>query len=102
MSIRKKGFMPRKAYLFPLGSLYFTPGAIAAFEESSGDFTEFLHRHMTGDWSEMSLPDQEENRLAIQNGNRVFSAYHLPSGRKIWIITEADRSATTILLPEEY
>jgi hypothetical protein len=94
--------MPSKTLLFALGSLYFTPGAIAAFEESSGDFTEFLHRHVTGDWSEMSSPDQEENQLAIQNGKRVFSAYHLSSGQKIWVITEADRSATTILLPEEY
>jgi len=94
--------MPSKTPLFALGSLYFTPGAIAALEESSADCREFLHRHVTGDWSEMSHPDQEENRLAIQNGNRIFSAYHLSSGQKIWVITEADRSATTILLPEEY
>ena len=56
----------------------------------------------TGDWSEMVEEDQAANRQAIAEGSRVFSAYHLGTGVKLWVITEADRSATTLLLPDEY
>ncbi len=59
-------------------------------------------RHQTGDWSEMVEEDQEENMRAVQVGTRVFSSYKMNSGEKIWVITEHDRSVTTLLLPHEY
>jgi hypothetical protein len=63
---------------------------------------EFLHRHNQGDWGELDEHDRRENERSLLDHCRLFSAYHLRDGTKIWIITEADRSATTILLPEEY
>lgn len=88
--------------LFPMGQIVATPGAIEALRES-GDFPfEYLTRHVTGDWSEMDEEDQKENRLSVERGFRVFSSYTLSSGQRIWTITEADRSSTCILLPEEY
>lgn len=94
--------MHNKPSLFPLGNLFCTPGALAALEEAKTYAEPFLVRHVTGDWSEMVEEDQEANELAVVDGSRVFSAYHLSSGVKLWIITEADRSATTLLLPSEY
>ena len=64
-----------------------------------------LARHLRGDWSEMDADDQRENALALHTGERIFSAYTVRSmgqDRRVWVITEADRSATTVLLPEEY
>jgi hypothetical protein len=59
-------------------------------------------RHATGDWGEMCDDDKQSNEAAIGHGTRLLSAYRLCDQTKVWIITEADRSATTILLPEEY
>jgi hypothetical protein len=87
---------------FPLGQVVSTPGALDALARSSQDAWEFIGRHVTGDWGELDEHDRHENELSVQKGFRVLSAYHLADGTKIWIITEADRSATTILLPEEY
>ena len=94
--------MPNKHPLFPLGDCYYTPGAKAALEKTRADVAALVARHVTGDWSEMVEEDQAANRQAIAEGSRVFSAYHLRTGVKLWIITEADRSATTLLLPDEY
>lgn len=94
--------MSNKHALFPLGQLYSTPGALAALDEAQADALALVARHVTGDWSEMVEEDQAANRAAVDEGSRVFSAYHLSTGVKLWIITEADRSATTLLLPEEY
>ena len=63
---------------------------------------EFLQRHAAGDWGEVDAHDKAENEYSLQQGFRLLAAYRLADGTKIWIITEADRSATTLLLPEEY
>ena len=88
--------------LFNLGQVVATPGALAALEEAGQSPIEFLQRHQTGDWSEMVKEDQEENKRAIEQGFRVFSAYKLSTGQKLWVITEWNRSVTTLLLPLEY
>jgi hypothetical protein len=64
--------------------------------------SEFLARHVTGDWGDLGDEDKEENELSVEQGFRILSAYKLQGGGKVWVITETDRSATTILLPEEY
>jgi len=88
--------------LFRLGQVVATPGALEALEETAQSASEFLGRHVSGDWGELPDEDCKENELSLKNGFRILSAYILRSGKKIWVITEADRSATTILLPEEY
>ncbi|MGV8127395.1 MAG: hypothetical protein ACP5PV_09330 [Methanothrix sp.] len=87
---------------FPLGQLVATPGALEAMKEAEVGFLPYIRRHLEGDWGDISPEDAAENELSLEQGFRLLSAYMLPGGRKIWIITEADRSATTILLPEEY
>ena len=62
----------------------------------------FLARHVVGDWGDLDEDDRAENELSIREGFRLLSAYHLRDGTRIWIITEADRSSTTVLLPSEY
>lgn len=94
--------MPNKQRLFALGRVFGTPGALKALSEAQVDGLSLLARHVTGDWGEMDEADQQANRLALEDGSRVFSSYWLPTGVKVWVITEADRSATTLLLPEEY
>ena len=88
--------------LFRLGQVVGTQGALQAFEETGQSPLEFLLRHVTGDWGDLSEEDKAENQLAIEQGLRTFSAYKLNNGIKIWVITEWNRSATTLLLPEEY
>lgn len=78
------------------------PGALAALEATGEDAAHFLRRHLTGDWGELDADDVRENESSLENGLRLLSAYHLSDGTKIWVITEADRSCTTLLLPEEY
>jgi hypothetical protein len=87
---------------FPLGQLVATPGALAAVEQSSDNLAPFIRRHVQGDWGELCAEDVQENELSLQNRLRLLSAYRLKDSTKIWIITEADRRATTVLLPEEY
>jgi len=91
--------MPPK---FALGQLVATPGALEALKESKTGFLPYIRRHQNGDWGDVCVEDKAENELSIKEGFRLLSAYTLPGGCKIWVITEADRSATTILLPEEY
>lgn len=88
--------------MFAVGRVYITPGALAALAEAQVDVWAFLARHASGDWAEMCVEDQEANWEAVALGNRVFSAYNLSAGTTLWVITEADRSATTLLLPGEY
>jgi hypothetical protein len=85
-----------------LGTVVATPGALAALEEARESSLGFLMRHASRDWGEVPPEDWEENEFSIEKELRVLSAYTLRSGQKIWIITEADRSVTTILLPDEY
>ena len=84
--------------LFPLGLVVATPGAL----DLSINFYSYLRRHQCGDWGDLDAQDKAENNFSVQNGFRILSAYHTPEGAKFWIITEADRSATTVLLPSEY
>jgi hypothetical protein len=88
--------------LFELGQVVGTPGAIQALIDAEQDPGKLLRRHMTGDWGELDDEDKEENELSVREGFRILSAYRLNSGVKVWLITESDRSVTTILLPREY
>ena len=88
--------------LFSLGQVVATPGALRALEESEQSAGEFLNRHVSGDWGELDEEDRKENEFSLKEGFRILSSYRLKRGTKIWVITEADRSATTLLLPEEY
>jgi hypothetical protein len=87
---------------FSTGSLFATPGALAAFEEADDSPLPILVRHASGDWGDVCAEDHRENQFALDKMLRILSVYHLSDGTRIWIITEADRSATTILLPSEY
>jgi hypothetical protein len=87
---------------FSLGALVWTPGAKEAFEANGENALTYLRRHINGDWGDVSEEDAQENEFSVDKDLRILSAYHLKDGTKIWIISEADRSATTILLPEEY
>jgi hypothetical protein len=88
--------------LFPLGQIVATPGALQALKVAGQGPTEFLQRHVNGDWGELDDEDRQENEQSVQNGWRILSAYTTSAGEKLWIITEADRSVTTLLLPSEY
>ena len=79
-----------------------TPGAIEAIHASGEPPFDFLMRHLTGDWGDLDDADKRENELSVREGFRILSAYTLKTGAKVWLITEADRSSTTFLLPEEY
>jgi hypothetical protein len=88
--------------LFPLGQLVATPGALQALEANGTGCSEYLARHVTGDWGDLCEEDKQANVEAVESGMRLLSAYRLEDGTKIWIITEADRSSSCVLLPEEY
>jgi hypothetical protein len=85
---------------FDSGALYITPGAKDVL--LNADVITALGRHLAGDWGEVDEHDWQENELSLKRGFRLLSAYQSGEGVKFWIITEADRSMTTILLPEEY
>jgi len=87
---------------FPLGSLVATPGALKVIEASGQSPADFLDRHVRGDWGDVSAGDARLNNAAVRDGERILSAYKTLKGERIWIITEADRSSTCILLPDEY
>jgi hypothetical protein len=87
--------------LFPLGAVVATPGALDLLDRAGINATQYLTRHQRGDFGTLSQQDIEENRFAINRRLRIFSAYDIGRER-LWIITEADRSVTTILLPSEY
>jgi hypothetical protein len=88
---------------FPLGQVVATPGALAALEKAGQQAQEFLSRHAHGDWGdELSEQDRKENQLSLEHGFRLLSCYRTNAGDKLWILTEADRSSTAVILPEEY
>jgi hypothetical protein len=87
--------------LFPLGQTLATPGAIAFLASHSLIPNGFISRHVRGDWGDLEEEDKIRNHDALADGSRIFSAYNVGDG-KVWVITEADRSSTTVLLPEEY
>jgi hypothetical protein len=88
--------------LFDLGQVVATPGALAALEETGQNAMDFLSRHVRGDWGELPKEDKDENQLSLERGFRLLSTYATLAGTRLWVITEADRRLTTILLPEEY
>ena len=93
------------APLFPLGNIVATPKALATLARHGRTPAEFIARHVAGDWSELCPEDAAENVLSVERGFRVFSSYAYDAaqpGAKVWIITEADRSSTCVLLPEDY
>jgi hypothetical protein len=87
---------------FNLGCIVATPGALRAMEKSGDTPDTFLSRHASGDWGELCDEDKSANEVAIQDNERIMSVYSLADGEKIWVITESDRSVTTVLLPDEY
>ena len=87
---------------FALGRTFITPGAEEALQIAGQTAIEFLRRHMSCDWGELSEDDIAENELSLRQGFRLLSNYQTGKGQQLWIITEADRSATTVLLPSEY
>lgn len=87
---------------FPLGQCLATPGAIVALTFNGVTAWSILQRHAQGDWGDLSEDDKQANEFAVVHGARILSSYKLPDGERIWVITEWNRSATTILLPEEY
>jgi hypothetical protein len=88
--------------LFPLGRLVATPGALALLRSGGEDLLPaLLERHRSGDWGYVPPEDARENEFSVRYGFRVLSSYRV-GGESLWVITEADRSATTFLLPEDY
>lgn len=87
---------------FPLGRIVATPGALDALGRAGDTPAAFLRRHVSGDWGDLDAGDCAENEQSVALGFRLLSAYALSDGTRIWVITEADRSSTCILLPEEY
>lgn len=97
------------APLFPLGQTVATPGALRLLAKFSVSPVDLLQRHISGDWGDLGLRDRHTNNLALVNGERLLSSYALdgeksqdPDGPRVWVITEHDRSVTTILRPEDY
>src|SRR5260370_42170343 len=87
---------------FPLGRVLATPGALQALENAGQEPQEFLDRHVNGDWGEVDCHDAAENEFSLERGFRLLSSYTTTAGDKVVVITEADRSATTLILPHEY
>lgn len=92
-------------FRFEVGRIVATTAALTAIESVGGEVFDLLLRHGAGDWGDVCAEDAEENERALRLGNRILSSYTVGEGDvvvKVWILTEADRSATTVLLPEEY
>jgi hypothetical protein len=84
----------------PVGKIVATPNALAQLTED--DITAALLRHVFGDWGDVCAEDKAQNDRALLEGTRILSVYHAANGTKFWLITEANRSVTTVLLPEDY
>ena len=87
---------------FALGQVVATPGALEALQVTGQTPMEFIQRHVVLDPGELDEEDQQTNEEAVTNYDRILSSYLLKDETKIWVITEADRSSTCILLPDEY
>ncbi len=87
---------------FDPGQIVVTPGALKALAEARVSPLSLLARHLSGDWGDLDAEDKSENEIAVERGYRILSAYTLSTGERIWIITEADRSSSCLLLPSEY
>ena len=93
---------PRKTVSFPLGKIITTPEAWAALERAGQSPLEFLIRHVGNDWGEVCGEDWKINDQSLENGSMLLSAYRTAKQERLWVITQADRRCTTILLPDEY
>jgi hypothetical protein len=91
---------PVAAMKFPDGTLVITPNALSQLAQE--DIMRGIERHRAGDWGDLENHDLWENDLSLANGQRLWSVYYSAIGVKFWIITEADRSVTTVLLPGDY
>ena len=91
-----------KHSLFSLGQVVATPGALTALQKAGQLPQEFLARHVQGDWGDLCEQDRQENALSLERGFRLLIRYNTSAGEALYVITEADRSVTTLLLPEEY
>jgi hypothetical protein len=91
---------------FQLGQIVATPGVLRLLEECRQTPLEFIRRHATGDWGDCSKHDRAANDAALKDGSRIFSVYRTTTGKKVWVITEAEhegkRASTCILKPDEY
>ena len=94
--------LPQSTPLFSPGRIVATPGALALLERVQKSPSEFLSRHLHGDWGDLCPEDKAENELSLKHGFRLLSSYPVTETDTLWIITEADRSVTTLLLPAEY
>jgi hypothetical protein len=88
------------AQKFLLGRTVITRGALQVL--TSADVLDALIRHASGDWGDVCEEDKQANERSLRVGARLLSAYRSATGEKFWVLTEADRSVTTVLLPEEY
>lgn len=91
--------------LFPLGAVVATPGALDLLDRNGINATTYLIRHQCGDFGSIDAADAQENMIAVKYRLRVLSAYDVGNDKvkeRLWLITEADRSVTTLLLPSEY
>ncbi len=86
--------------LFPLGSVVITSTANESLDQQ--EVQSAIRRHINGDWGDLDAEDVNANESALKRGGRILSSYKATGGIQFWIITEADRSSTTILLPEDY
>jgi hypothetical protein len=90
------------SFTLELGQIVATPGALAALRKAGQRPGEFLTRHVNREWCDLSDEDRTENDYSLDHGFRLLSSYRTNAGDKLWIITESDRSVTTLLLPEEF
>lgn len=88
--------------LFPLGEVVATPGAVETMQQHNVLPQTLLQRHVTGDWGVLCKEDAKSNNEAVKGGDRILSNYPIADNVRIWVITEYDRSVTTLLLPSEY
>ena len=102
MCIAKSANPSSPNVLFTLGQVVATPGALDLLDRSATNAHDLLQRHQSGDWGSVPPEDAEQNQKAIATDCRILSSYWLSATERLWIITEADRSVTTLLLPDEY
>lgn len=87
--------------MFPLGQIIITPTAFELLGDENISPESVIQRHVLADWGDMTDSDKQANELAVEMGGRILSAYKLPSGAVIWVTTDPDRTATTVMLPSE-
>ena len=100
-------FADKPSPLFELGMVVATPGALELLKSAGVDLRQLLFRHERGDWGDVNDGDKAINKEALKDGSRLFSAYKIRGGLKIWVITEAKgpdgkRASTSAVLPDEY